>query len=132
MIFLTLLWSYGLLGALPDLSPEDEEVKWKLKKCTQRAYFELIRSDILGLSGARPARLHFLRSSPLSVMKRPIPNSSSSSVSKPLTAKPTRGELRSPLEVLAKKKRSVKRKPLSSPEGCLPALGKTLKVGASP
>ena len=29
------------------------------------------------------------------------------------------------------KKRSVKRKPLSSPEGCPPAQGKILKVGAS-
>ena len=46
--------------------------------------------------------------------------------------KPTRGELRSRLEVLAKKKRSVKRKPPSSSEGCPPAQGKTLKVGASP
>ena len=45
--------------------------------------------------------------------------------------KPTRGELRSRLEVLAKKKRSVKQKPPSSPEGCPPARGKILKVGAS-
>ena len=34
--------------------------------------------------------------------------------------------------MLAKKKRSVKRKPPSSPEGCPPTRGKTLKVGASP
>ena len=46
--------------------------------------------------------------------------------------KPTPGELRSRPEVLAKKKRSMKRKPLSSPEGCPPTRGKTLKVGASP
>ena len=26
------------LGARPDLSPEDKEVKWKLVKCTPRAY----------------------------------------------------------------------------------------------
>ena len=32
----------------------------------------------------------------------------------------------------AKKKMSVKRKPPSSPEGCPPARGKTLKVGAYP
>ena len=119
-------------GARPDLSPEDEKVKRKLVKCAPLAYSELIRSDILGSSCARPARLHFLRSSPLSVMKHPILKSSSSSVSEPLTAKPTRGELRSRLEVLAKKKRSVKRKPLSSLEGCPSARGKTLKVGASP
>ena len=93
-------------------------MKRKLVKCTPRAYFELIRSDIPGTSGARPARPPFLRSSPLSVMKRPVPKSYLPFVSKPLTAKPTRGELRSSLEVLAKKKRSVKRKPPSLPEGC--------------
>ena len=106
-------------------------MKRKLVKCALCAYSELIRSDIHGSSGARPARLPFLRSSPLSVMKPPIPKSSSPSVSKPLIAKPTRGELRSRLEVLAKKKRSVKRKPPSSPEGCPPARGKILKMGAS-
>ena len=118
-------------GALPDLSLEDEEVKRKLVKCTPRAYSELIRSDIPGSSGARPARLHFLRSSPLSVMKPPVPKSSSPSVSEPLTAKPTRGELRSRLEVLIKKKRSVEQKPPSLLEGYPPAWGKILKVGAS-
>ena len=118
-------------GAQLDLSPEDEEVKWKLVKCTPCAYSELIRSDIPGSSGARPARLPFLRSSPLSVMKPPVPKSSSPSVSEPLIAKPTWGELRSRLEVLAKKKRSVKRKPPSSLEGCPPTRGKILKVGAS-
>ena len=107
-------------------------MKRKLVKCAPRAYSELIKSDIPGSSGARPARLHFLRSSPLTVMKPPVPKSSSPSVSEPLTAKPTRGELWSRLEVLAKKKRSVKRKPPSSPQGCPPARGKTLKVGASP
>ena len=95
-------------GARPDLSPEDEEVKRKLVKCAPRAYSELIRSDIPGSSGARSARFPFLRSSPLSAMKPFVPKSSSPSVSKPLITKPTRGELRSRLEVLAKKKRSVK------------------------
>ena len=42
------------------------------------------------------------------------------------------GESFSPTWRLAKKKRSVKRKPPSSPEGCSPAQGKTLKVGTSP
>ena len=65
-------------------------------------------------------------------MKRSVPKSSSPSVSEPLTSKPTWGELRSRLEVLAKKKRSVKWKPLSSPESCPPARGKTLKVGTYP
>ena len=45
--------------------------------------------------------------------------------------KPTRGELRASLEVLAKKKRSVKRKTQASLEGCLPARGKVLKAGLS-
>ena len=107
-------------------------MKRKLVKCAPRAYSELIKSDIPGSSGVRPARLHFLRSSPLFVMKRPVPKSSSSSVPDPLTAKLTRGELRSRLEVLAKKKRSMKWKPSSLPEGCPPTWGKTPKVGASP
>ena len=34
--------------------------------------------------------------------------------------------------MLTKKKRSVKRKPLSSPEGCPPARGKIIKVGTYP
>ena len=93
-------------SARPDLSLKDEEVKRKLVNCASRAYSDLIRSDILGSSGARPTRLHFLRSSPLSVMKPPVPKSSSPSILEPLTAKPTRGELSSRLEVLAKKKRS--------------------------
>ena len=38
--------------ARPDLSPEDKEVKQKLVKCAQRAYSELIRSDIPGSSRA--------------------------------------------------------------------------------
>ena len=35
------------------------------------------------------------------------------------------------MEVLAKKRRTVKRKTQASPEGCPPARGKTLKVGVS-
>ena len=118
-------------GVRLGLSPEDEEVKRKLSKCTPRAYSELIRSDIPGSSGARLARLPFLRSSPLFIMKPPVSKSSSPSVSEPLIVKPTRGELRARLEVLEKKKRSVKRKPPNLPEGCPPARGKILKVGAS-
>ena len=105
-------------------------MKRKLVKCAPRSYSELIRLDIPGPSGARSTRLPFLRSSLLSVMKPPVSRSSSPFVSEPLIAKPTRGELRSRLEVLAKKKRSVKRKPTSSLEGCPPARGKILKVGA--
>ena len=124
-IFLTLFWSHGLqvLGPIS-----------VLVKCAPRAYSEFIRSDIPGLSGARPAKLPFLRPSPLSVMRPllpPISKPSSFSVLEPSIAKSTRGELRARLEVLAKKKRSVKRKPQASPEGCSPAQGKALKTGAS-
>ena len=35
------------------------------------------------------------------------------------------------MEVLAKKRRTVKRKTQASPEGCPPTRGKTLKVGVS-
>ena len=106
-------------------------MKRKLVRCTLHAYFELIRSDIPGPSGARPAQLPFLRPSPLSVMKPPVSKSSSPSVSEPLIAKLTRGELRACLEVLAKKKMSVKRKTPTSLEGCPLARGKILKVGPS-
>ena len=106
-------------------------MKRKLVKCAPHAYSKFIRSVIPGPSGARLAQLPFLRSSPLSVMRPLIFRSSSPSVSEPLIAKPTRGELRSRLEVLAKKKMSVKRKPPSFPEGCPPGRGKILKVGAS-
>ena len=94
----------------PGLSPEDEEVKRKLVKCAPCAYSKLIRSDILGPSGARPTRLPFLRPSPFSVIKPSLPPVSKSSVLEPFMAKPTWGELRARLEVLAKKKRSVKAK----------------------
>ena len=39
----------------PSLSPKDEEEKRRLVGCHPWAYFELIKSDILGLSGAKPA-----------------------------------------------------------------------------
>ena len=42
-------------GIHPSLSPEDEEVKWKLAKCRPRVYSELIRSDIPGPSGVSPS-----------------------------------------------------------------------------
>ena len=118
-------------GVHPGLSPEDKEVKRKLVKSAPRAYFELIGSNIPGTFDARPARLPFLRPSPLSFMKPYVSKSSSPSVPEPLIVKPTRGELQAHLEVLAKKKRNVKRKPLTSPEGCPPSRGKILKVGAS-
>ena len=105
----------------PGLISEDEEVKRRLVRCHPRAYSELIRSNIPGPSGAKPAQLPFLRPSPPSVMKSflpPVSKPSSSFALEPLIAKPTRGELRACLEVLAKKRRSVKRKTQASPEGC--------------
>ena len=105
----------------PSLSPEDEEVKRKLVKCHPRAYFELIRSNIPESSGAKPARPPAQRSSPPSVMKPSLPpvskpsllhaiKSSPSSALEPPVMKRTQGELRARVEVLAKKKRSIKRK----------------------
>ena len=118
-------------GVRPSLSPEDEEVKRRLVKFHPRAYSELIRSDIPGPSGAKPTRLSILKPSPPSVMKPSLPPVSNSSALEPLITKPTQGELRARVEVLAKKRRSVKRKTQASPEGCPPARGKTLKVGVS-
>ena len=122
------------LGVRPGLGPKDEEVKRRLVKCHPWAYSKLIRSDIPGPSGAKLARLPILRPSPPSAMKPslpPVSKSFSSSDLEPLIAKPTRGELQARVEVLAKKRRSVKRKTQASPEGCPPARGKTLKVGVS-
>ena len=45
--------------------------------------------------------------------------------------KPTRGELRARVELLAKKKRSVKHRAHDPPEGSLPARGKVSKLGVS-
>ena len=76
----------------PGLSLEDEEVKRRLVRCHPRAYSELIRSDIPGSSGAKPARLPALRSSPPSIMKPSLPlvsKSSSAFALEPLIAKPT-------------------------------------------
>ena len=83
-------------GARLGLSPEDEEVKWRLVRCHPRSYSELIRSDVPRPSGAKPALLPALRSSPPSVMKPSLPlvsRSSSSFALEPIIAKPTRGEL---------------------------------------
>ena len=103
-------------------------------RCHPQAYSKLIRSDIPEPSGAKPARLPVLRSSPPSIMKPslpPVSKSSSSFALEPLIAKPTWGDLQARLEVQAKKKRSVKGKTQASPEGFPPARGKILKVGVS-
>ena len=122
------------MSGYPTFTSIRETVKRWLVRCHPRAYYELIRSDIPGPSGAKPARLPALRSSPSSVMKPSLPHVSKSSsyfALEPLIAKPTRGELLARLEVLAKKKRSVKRKTQASPKGCPPARVKILKVGVS-
>ena len=48
-----------------------------------------------------------------------------------LTMKPTRGELRTRVELLAKKRRSVKCKAQDPPESSLSARGKVLNLGVS-
>ena len=111
-------------GVRPGLSPEDEEVKRRLVRFHPWAYFELIRSDIPEPYSAKPARLPTLRSSPLSIMKPslpPVTKSSSSSALEPLIAKPVQGEFRACLEMLAKKKMSVKWKTQASSKGYPPA-----------
>ena len=91
------------LGIRPDLTLEDREVKWRLGKCRPWAYSDLIRSDITGSSGASPSSSPRSRSPPLPAME--------TSPGGPLAMKPTRGELRARVELLEKKKRSVKRLP---------------------
>ena len=49
----------------------------------------------------------------------------------PLVVKPTRGELHARVELLAKRRRSVKHKAQDSPESSLPGRGKVLKLGVS-
>ena len=85
-------------GIRPDLSPEDRDVKRKLAKCLSHAYFELIRSDILGSSGSNSSRPSTLRPS----MKF--------SYERPPVVKPTKGELQARVETLSRRSRSAKRK----------------------
>ena len=96
-------------GIHPNLSSEDEEVKRKLTKRHPRIYFELIRLNIPRRSGASPSRALASRPSLPSVMK--------TSHEGPSIVKPTREELQARVELLAKKKRSVKRKAQAPPRG---------------
>ena len=105
-----------LLGTCPDLTHEDREVKCQLGKCHPRAYFDLIRLDIPGSSGVSPS------CSPCSTS--PPPLAMETSLEGPLVVKPTRGELRACVELLAKKRRSVKSMAQDPPENSLPARGK--------
>ena len=110
-------------GIRPDLTLEDKEVKRRLGKCRPRAYSDLIRSDIPGSSGVSPS------SSPRS--RSPMFPAMETSPRGPLVVKPTRGELRGRVELLAKKKRSVKRRAQDPLEGSLPTRGKVPKLGVS-
>ena len=112
-----------LLGARPDLSPEDNVITLALVECPPRLYAELIKSDIPSPSSLRSASFAVLRPSPPSTMKV-------SSIG-PSAAKPTKGELLARLETLSRKPRSVKRKTLDSVEKDRPALVKVPKLGAS-
>ena len=89
-------------GIRPDLTLEDREVKRQLGKCRPRAYSDLIKSDILGSSVVSPSCSPYLRSPPPPAME--------TSPEEPLAVKPTWEELQARVELLAKKRRSVKRK----------------------
>ena len=66
------------------------------------AYFDLIKLDIPDSSGVSPSGSSSSRSPSLPSMENPPRGS--------LVVKPTRGEIRARVELLAKKKRSVKRR----------------------
>ena len=110
-----------LSGIHPDLTPEDREVKCQLGKCRPRAYSDMIKSDIPGSSGVS------LSCSPCSTS--PLPPAMETSPKGPLVVKLTRGELRASVELLAKKRRSIKRKAQDPPESSLLAWGKVSKLG---
>ena len=110
-------------GIRPDLTPEDREVKWQLGKCRPRVYSDLIKSDIPDLSGVSPSCSPYLRSPPPLAME--------TSPEGPLVMKLAREELQARVELLAKKRRSVKSKAQAPPESSLPNRGKTPKLGAS-
>ena len=93
--------------------------RW-LGKCRPRAYFDLIRSDILSSSGVSPSSSPLSRYPPLPAME--------TSPRGPLVVKPTRGELRACVEFLVKKKRSIKHKAQDPPEGSPSARGKVPKL----
>ena len=108
-------------GIRPDLTSDDKEVKRRLGKCHPRAYSDLIRLDIPGSSGVSPSSSPCSRSPPLPAME--------TSPRRPLVVKPTQGELWVRVELLAKKKRSLKRRAQDPPEGTLPTRGKVPKLG---
>ena len=110
-------------GIRLDFTPKDKEVKRQLGKCRPLAYSDLIRLDIPGSSGVSPSCSPYLRSPP--------PPTTEISPKEPLVVKPIREELWASVDLLAKKRRSVKRKAPDPPESSLPARGKAPKLGAS-
>ena len=110
------------LGIRPGLSPKDEEVKQNLAKFLPLVYSELIRSDIPESFGVSPSRAPTLGPSLPFVMK----NSNEGT----LVVRPTREELQARVELLAKKKRSVKRRAQAPLESSLAIRGKVPRLGA--
>ena len=84
-------------GIRPDLTPEDREVKQRLGKCRPLSYSNMIKLDVPSSSRVSPS------SSPLLPAMETSPGGA-------LIVKPTRGELRARVELLAKKKWSMKRR----------------------
>ena len=80
-------------------------------------------SDIPNSSGVSPSCSSHSGSPPPLAME--------SSPRGPLAVKPTRGELRALVELLAKKRRRVKRKAQDPPKSSLSARGKAPKLGVS-
>ena len=111
------------LGVRPDLTPEDRELKRRLGKCRPQTYSELIKSDLLGSSEVSSSSSPLSKSPPLPAME--------TSPGGPLVVKPTRGELLARVELLAKKKRSVKFRAQNPREGSFSARGKVSKLGVS-
>ena len=101
----------------------DREVKRKLGKCHPRPYSDLIRSDIPDSSGVSPSCSPYLRS--------PLPLVMETSSEGPLAMKPTLEELQARVELLAKKRRSAKRKAQAPPESSHLTWGKIPKLGTS-
>ena len=110
-------------GIRPDLTPEDREVKRQLCKCRPRAYSDLIRSDTPSSSSVSPSCSPYSRS--------PLPPVMETSPGGLLAMKPTRGKLQFCVELLAKKRRSVKHKAQDPPESSLLDQGKVPKLGVS-
>ena len=107
-------------GIRPNLTSEDREIKRQLGRCRPRAYSDLIRSDIPDPSSVSPSCSPLSRSPPSPTME--------TSPGGPLAVKPTQEELQADVNLLAKKKRSVKRKAQDPLESSLSARGKAPKL----